>query len=150
MDKIIDPDWSKWGCLITVQLWEAVLLAVNLEPSALRIDWRRIDGGDPFTDCGPKFLELLRIVCNHVGNGNLRCSRHAGHPYRNEVNLSEFADWWRSMAWPANWQLRLPEQFPRADAKPPRSAAPVAHTILLQWYEEERISECKALGLVPT
>lgn len=63
------PRWDRWGHMRDVELWEAVALSLNLEPSELPVYLGAYDrfGDDPFKICPPPFLDSLQIANSNCG-----------------------------------------------------------------------------------
>lgn len=100
-------DWNKWAYMLTVEVWRAVALSLDIEPDFLSgLDFRPIIGG-PFDDCPSEFKRRLDIASNHVENGQLQCPAPSSIGQYSTVGLADFGEWASSLGW------SLPDPFPR-------------------------------------
>jgi hypothetical protein len=125
LSKLVKANWEKWGRIPLAELWEAVALSFDVEPSSLAkrlgLEWFMADDSNsPFEECEFKdFQELIDIAVSNVKSGELRVtSRDFTNTSRSTVRLSVFADWAESepqmqpqTAQSLRWDL--PDQFPR-------------------------------------
>jgi hypothetical protein len=102
-------DWEEWQARVSAELWEAVALAHNIEPSTLPRDWRYGDSsGTPAV-----LSRALRIACDHAKNGQLPHRDDRNFIAGNIVVLHDFAAWAETLGW------ELPAKFPRKPKAPP-------------------------------
>lgn len=116
------PDWSEWGLMPKVELWQAVALSMNLEPHALRKDVHTplLGFGSffkpnsfPSSAIEREFEKRLRIL-----GANLEYSKQFSDAIVNygELRLSivalpEFSAWAVSVGW------EIPEELAKKSAK---------------------------------
>jgi hypothetical protein len=100
--------WEEWAARVSAEIWEAVALAHDIEPSKLPVEWRPADYSDPFEEW-PQLARDIRIATDHAGR-KLRCVYFAGNPVRHKVDLSDFAEWWT-----ASLGRKLPVRFPQME-----------------------------------
>lgn len=103
------PDWSYWGNLAEVPVWQAIALSLNVAPESLDA----APGGFDPCHCGnlPKeFNPRLRIVSSQLANlGIVRTAWDRYTPdYMLTVSLDCFGIWSDSQPYP--W--KLPDEFP--------------------------------------
>ena len=132
-DEGAGPDWSLWGNLPEVELWQACALSLNIEPDGMRFSrnaWMAGPGDHPpiferetFRDATQQaeFGKRLRLVIAHRPNrthfspGTI----HMSQSHRHGVRLPEFAAWAKGIS------LSLPDDFPGPSfplRAPPQSA----------------------------
>lgn len=99
--------WDNWRHWRNVLLWQAVALALDIEPeNSLAPDWTggfRI-GRDRLPS---DYADRLEIACNHLESGELWSDDGAENTPCRKVELTTFGEWWEKRGW------RLPPQFPR-------------------------------------
>jgi hypothetical protein len=103
-----EPAWEEWAARLSAEIWEAVTLAHDVEPSRLPVVWRPLDDSDPFEEW-PQLARDIRIATDHAGR-KLKCVSFAGNPVRHKVDLSVFAEWWT-----ASLGRKLPVRFPQLE-----------------------------------
>lgn len=121
------PDWSFWGNLPDVMIWQAVALSLNTDPASLDMP----GGFDPdrCKNLPDGFKPRLSVACgNQMQLGVCRSMTEKYHaPCQLTVNLRRFGLWAASLPYP--WEL--PNGFPmlkeegvadNADMAPPRNA----------------------------
>jgi hypothetical protein len=101
-----EPEWEEWAYRVSAEIWEAVTLAHDVEPSRLPVEWRPLDDSDPFEEW-PQLARDIRIATDHAGR-KLKCVYFPGNPARHKVDLSDFAEWWTE-----SLGRKLPVRFPR-------------------------------------
>ena len=103
-----EPEWEEWAYRVSAEIWEAVTLAHDVEPSRLPVEWRPLDDSDPFEEW-PQLARDIRIATDHAGR-KLKCVDFAGNPARHKVDLSDFVEWWTE-----SLGRKLPVRFPRTE-----------------------------------
>lgn len=100
-------EWAYWSLMPQLQLWQAVALLCNIEPSSLPVSaaWRLAEPGTP----GADFASRFDIALAHHLAGELKCtgSMH-GFDTDFQVRCQDFAEWVDRVDW----------QLPHALAKP--------------------------------
>ena len=111
------PEWSAWGRVSSMELWEAVALSCDVEPRCV-VGWiePRPIANEPLD----KFLSKLRqaMAALQINDGKLPCQPSATLPQKARVDIGDFRAWAISEGW------SLPEQFPLAIAKHPQVESP--------------------------
>jgi hypothetical protein len=123
--SLAPADWSFWSQVTTAELWQAVMLSLDLQP---------VRG--PFT-APAKLVQRLAIAVDHVGSGLLRTHGRAD-PLRSKVLLAQFAAWAQSL--PSPW--RLPGDFPRrwpGESREGQTAEPKAQRLRRLRAEHEEL-----------
>jgi len=128
------PNWREWSHTPEVQLWEACLLSLNLDPHSMELDrdgWIDGSGGEPFlTDSSfpsnsdkDEYELRLRVLSKNFSNRDFfsPCTSSMQSPKKHGVRLSEFATWAVEVVkWPdlppelvalAHKRVDLPEQI---------------------------------------
>jgi hypothetical protein len=102
LPPVPEPNWANWGLMRDVELWEAVALSANFEPSKLPVYLGAYDkfGDDPFKICPPQFLERLQIANSNCGISFEYKPVHALKA-RCLVDLQHFAAWAKELELPA-------------------------------------------------
>lgn len=110
------PNWrGEWNHTPEVELWQASLLSLNLDPHLMKHDrdgWMNGPGGGPFlTDSNfpnksakDEYLLRLRVLSKNLSNRDFfsPCTLNMGSPNKCGVLLSEFAVWAVEVVkWPA-------------------------------------------------
>jgi hypothetical protein len=104
-----EPEWEEWAYRVFAEIWEAVTLAHDVEPSRLPVEWRPLDYSDPFEEW-PHLARDIRIATDHTADRKLKCVSFAGNPVRHKVDLRVFAEWWTE-----SLGRKLPVRFPRTE-----------------------------------
>lgn len=104
-------NWSLWADIPHTELWRAIALSLDIEPSELpgydRSAVRDPIFSYPFSRCPPVFLRRLEIAIKHLGR-NLKPISFAFTDWNSEVDLQELRLWATSLNSP--WDF--PEHFP--------------------------------------
>jgi hypothetical protein len=109
----MSADWSLWADIPHTELWKAVALSMDIEPT-------KLPGYDlscvrdpffsyPFSRCPQKFKDRLEIAMKHLGRA-LAPVTYRDPEWNTEVDLQEISRWAASLNSP--WDL--PAQFPKA------------------------------------
>jgi hypothetical protein len=99
-----EPNWSKWQNVPEIELWEAVALSLNIDPS--KIKDRPIGGIHIFADV-QEFEDRLFVAKRNVGPGKSLTIAviNAMAPANTLVPIPIFVSWALSMQW------EMPEQL---------------------------------------
>jgi hypothetical protein len=97
------PDWNFWRAMPTAELWQAVALACNADPS-----------GEMEKAYGDR-LEIAKAHAMERGFPLAESSLEMGKPELWRVRLAEFATWADGVGWD------LPAEFPRPKADQTKS-----------------------------
>ena len=90
------PRWAKWGLMPQIEIWQAIALSLQIEPSEVRLHpfgW--MDDIPPF-DESEEFNDRLDILKAHVlGNSypKVRTLRLDDEWYKSQILMSEFSHW---------------------------------------------------------
>lgn len=108
------PRWTVWRNMMEIELWEAVSLSLNYEPSDMPVYLGAYDqlGDDPFRICPRSFLDRLQTANS---NGGIAFPLKPVHQLKARclVDLSVFG------AWAAQLWSGLPGDFPiRREVQP--------------------------------
>lgn len=109
----MSADWSLWADIPHTELWKAVALSMDIEPTKLpgydRSCVRDPIFSYPFSRCPQKFKDRLEIARKHLGRTLARYS-YRDPEWNSDVDLKEISRWAVSLNSP--WDL--PEEFPKA------------------------------------
>lgn len=103
--ELTAPDWSYWGNLPEVQIWQAVALSLNVDPESLNTP----PGGfhPDFCNNRPEgFIRRLNIACGSLPPPSMY-ERYTPQ-FQRIVGLEDFGIWAENLPHP--WDL--PPQFP--------------------------------------
>lgn len=118
--KAMGVDWSYWRLIPKCRLYEAVYLALNIDPK--KIDFNRSESVEPdefspdektqaLLDVLKRWLEISKSNLLQNG-GELEATRYLNHDtLRSEVSINVFGNWAMSIG------LDLPDEFPRKQAE---------------------------------
>ncbi|HLO61717.1 MAG TPA: hypothetical protein VK165_02005 [Azonexus sp.] len=103
------PDWSYWGNLPYVEIWQAVALSLNIDPANLGMP----GGFDPSRCSTPPkgFIQRLDIACRNLPPPSMQ-ERYTPPSHRT-VWLDDFGAWATNLPYPWN----LPDEFPRLESE---------------------------------
>jgi hypothetical protein len=134
------PDWTRWSRMVSVLLWQAVSLSLDLEPDAFRSSITHL-GLDAAVQGGPADFRLRLVVAvNHLENGSLRAVKPAAEPRYSDVSLHQFAAWANSLSW------QIPDSFPRGGRRSSKVPPPAAAE---RWFKAH-IGNWALKGKIPS
>lgn len=107
------PNWDKWGTAKELKLWEAIALALDVDPKNFYFFGERkldtiFNSSQP-----PRFAKLLDIALGHFSAREVLKlpSLDLDAPHESEIKVSSFVKWAKSIG------LELPPSFPGASAR---------------------------------
>jgi len=103
------PDWSKWERVTHCLLWQAVVLACDVDPTIYQPGGLPAEITEDFglTPVPPKVKELLSLAKIAFGSGTLKVLPNDELSLmQGEVDLSDFTSWLHSI------RHRTPESYP--------------------------------------
>jgi hypothetical protein len=125
------PNWAKWQHMASVELWQAVALSMNFEPTPKLLKLTN-----------PEFHDRLEIAGNAYTCGQLGLQIIGRPPSSCHVGLKEFSKWVRDRAIP--W--KLPAEFPLPD--PQQDSQSLQKNVARSWpwgtYETELLGHLSA------
>lgn len=114
---LIKPDWDKWKSVKRMKLWEAIALALDVDPSNFYFFGERkldtvFNNRQP-----PRFAKLLEIALGNISAGGVLKpdSIDLDAPHESEIKVSNFVKWAKSK--PIN--AALPSNFPGVSISSP-------------------------------
>lgn len=109
----MSADWSLWADIPHTELWKAVALSMDIEPTKLpgydRSSVRDPIFNYPFHQCPEEFRRRLEIARKHLGHKLMPIS-FSHSDWNSEVSLLEMRTWAAALQNP--WDF--PERFPQA------------------------------------
>lgn len=105
--KTTAPDWSYWGNRPDAQIWQAVALSLNTDPTSLDM----FGGFDPSrcNNLPEGFIQRLDIACSNLPPPSMH--ELYTPPFQRIVWLDDFGVWAKNLPYP--W--KLPDEFPPLD-----------------------------------
>lgn len=107
----MSADWSLWADIPHTELWKAVALSMDIEPTKLpgydRSCVRDPFSNYPFHQCPEEFRRRLEIARTHLGRKLMPIS-FCQPDWKSEVDLQELSSW----ATELNSPWTFPEKFP--------------------------------------
>jgi hypothetical protein len=102
------PHWDDWRLMPDVEVWQAVALSLDIEPSQVRFNPQAWMGAEFPFDEGDDFNRRLRItLANLRDRARFPGTRNLSAGHRNSVNLVKFARFAVEFArWPVPEELR--------------------------------------------
>lgn len=108
----MSADWSLWADIPHTELWKAVALSMNIEPTKLpgydRSSVRDPIFNFPFHKCPEEFKRRLEVAMKHLGH-KLPARLIHEPPWTSEVEMIEMRKWTATLKSP--WTL--PKKFPQ-------------------------------------
>jgi hypothetical protein len=138
-------NWSLWADIPHTELWRAIALSLDIEPSELpgydRSSVRDPIFTYPFFRCSQKFRDRLEIAGKHLGR-TLTPEWLCDPEWNSAVELKELSRWAATLNNP--WDF--PTQFPKIQAVSKISTDPV-NAPSLSFHSKEGHSELKDLEM---
>ncbi|MGN6831100.1 hypothetical protein [Paucibacter sp. M5-1] len=93
-----EQEWEKWALMPQLQLWKAVALLCEIEPSSLPPEglWRPAPAGSAVSSFNARF----EVAVEHQLNGSLLCAaRPGGFRSTLVVRVADFSRWAIGLGW---------------------------------------------------
>jgi hypothetical protein len=106
--ELIKPNWDEWKSVKTAKLWEAVALALEIDPSNFYF-FREHKLDTVFNSRHPpRFTQLLKFAVDNISAGGVLqpACLDLDSPEESEIRLSSFVKWAKSI------KVELPPDFP--------------------------------------
>lgn len=111
--ELIKPNWKEWKLIKQAKLWEAVALALDIDPSNFYFFRERkldtlFNNRQP-----PRFTQLLKLAVGNISAGGVLqpISIDLDNTEESEIKLSNFVKWAKSV------KAKLPPYFPGTTAR---------------------------------
>ncbi len=105
---LIAPVWDKWKSVKELKLWEAIALALNVDPSNFYFFRERKLDTVFNNSYPPRFAKLLELALGNISAGGILKppSIDLDAPHESDIKVSNFVKWAQSI------NAELPPDFP--------------------------------------